>query len=283
VIPVWMVPGERDVEESFAWGGFVVRSNLNLPRLSSTDVRSDVGFRWRFDSAPTRGPALRQQETKTRTGGVVRVETRLSGQIRYQVEAVGLYEVRAEEGVIDFFPARNADPMQVEHQLLNAVLPIYAGLRGLVCLHASAVVEEGRATVFAGPSGSGKSTSAWKAVRRGGGLLGDDAVSLRRRDQGWLAHPCARTLRMADLPVEPAWAFGPKREAYMTSARTPAPLGQVIVLSRDAVPALDAHRAGLFRALLTLQAGWVWGDKLTRRLIVDATADLCDFIERDSP
>jgi len=281
VIPVWTVPREEGLTGTFTWGGFVIDSNLDLPRLPPTDAFIDLSFRWRFDSAPTRGPALRQQETKTRTGGVVRVETRLSGQIRYQVEAVGLYEVRTEDGVIDFFPVRDADPMQVEHHLLNAVLPIYAGLRSTICLHASAVVKDGQATVFAGPSGCGKSTMAWKAVSGGGGLLGDDAVALRRNERGWLVYPCARTLRLAHLPVEPTWRLGPKREAHVTSATTPARLGQVVVLGRGAVPALGAQRGvGLFRALLALQAGWAWGDTLTRRSLVEATAALCDCIER---
>jgi hypothetical protein len=281
VIPVWTVPREEGLTGTFAWGGFVIDSNLDLPRLSPTDAFIDLSFRWRFDRAPPRGPATRQEEITTRTSGVVRVETRSAGQIRYQVEAVGLYEVRAEEGVIDFFPSHSADPMHVEHHLVNAVLPIYAGLRAVMCLHASAVAQDGGATVFAGPSGCGKSTRAWKAVSSGGGLLGDDAVALRRNDRGWLVYPCARTLRLAHMPVEPAWRLGPKGEARVTSARTPARLGQVVVLGREAAPALGAQRGvGLFRALLALQAGWVWGDARTRRSLVEATADLCDCIER---
>jgi hypothetical protein len=281
VIPVWTVPQDEALTGMFAWGGFVIGSNLDLPRLSHTDAHLDLSFKWRFDRVPARSPATRRVEITTRTGGVVRVETWSAGHIRYQVEAVGLYEVRAEEGVIEFFPSRSADPMQVEHHLVNAVLPILAGLRAVVCLHASAVVEAGRATVFAGPSGCGKSTRAWNAVSSGGALLGDDAVALRRTNHRWLVYPCATTLRLAHLPAEPAWRLGPKREAHVSYSAAPARLGQVVVLDRPASPALGAQRGvGLFRALLALQAGWVWGDTRTRRSIVEATAALCDCIER---
>jgi len=118
-------------------------------------------------------------------------------------------------------------------------------------------------------------------VLSGGGLLGDDAVALRRHDDGWFVHPCATTLRLADLPVEAAWRLGPKREAHVLSATKPAKLGRLVVLDHEASPALGAQRGvGLFRALLTLQAGWVWGDTRTRRSVVEATVALCDCIER---
>jgi hypothetical protein len=281
VIPIWTEPREAGLRATFSWGGFAIDSNLDLPRLSPTDAAPDLGFTWRFDAAPPRRPALRHAEITPRTGGVVRVETGSGGQIRYQVEPVGLYDVRAEEKVIDFFPSSGADPMQVEHHLVNAVLPIYSGLRSVVCLHASAAVEDGRATVFAGPSGCGKSTRAWNAIAAGGALLGDDAVALRRDPHGWLIHPCATTLRLAHLPAVPSWRFGSKREAHVTFATTPVRLGQLVVLDRTLSPAFGSDGGvGLFRSLLQLQAGWVWGDARTRRSLMEVTSALCEWIER---
>jgi hypothetical protein len=48
-------------------------------------------------------------------------------------------------------------------------------------LHASAVVLEGRAVLFAGDAGAGKSTTAAAMVRRGNSLLTDDIVAILER------------------------------------------------------------------------------------------------------
>ena len=47
-------------------------------------------------------------------------------------------------------------------------------------LHATAVAFEGRAVLLTGPSGSGKSSLALELMSRGGALVGDDRVILRR-------------------------------------------------------------------------------------------------------
>jgi hypothetical protein len=195
------------------------------------------------------------------------------GIVRYQIESVGLYVVRVEDRAIDFFPSPEADPMQVEHILVNAVLPIYAGLHAEVCLHASAVASAGKATIFAGPSGSGKSTKALKAIDRGGILLGDDAVVVRRRGEAWLVYPGARTIRLEEPLPGPSWRSGPKHEWFVASAKDPVPLAEVVVLDRGSETADAAFRgSGLLRALLSLQPGWVWGDVRTRRAVADQTA-----------
>ena len=57
---------------------------------------------------------------------------------------------------------------------------------GGVLLHASAVVERGRAWVFSGPSGSGKTTIARLAGERQ--VLNDEAVALRPGPRAYSAH-----------------------------------------------------------------------------------------------
>ena len=47
-------------------------------------------------------------------------------------------------------------------------------------LQASAVAIEGRALLILGPPGAGKSSLALALIERGAGLIGDDAVTLRR-------------------------------------------------------------------------------------------------------
>jgi hypothetical protein len=253
-------------------------SNIDLPRLHSTEEGANVEFRWRFDPGRTRAMARRCDEITTRAGDVVRVAVWEDGMIRYEVQGVGAYEVRVDDHAIDFLPSSSPDPMWVEHWLVNAVLPIYAGLRAAICLHASAVTLGERATVFAGPSGSGKSTRALKALHEGGLVLGDDTAVLRPVDGTWFVFPGARTVRLLGPPGEPFWRCGPKLEAYVPSASEPAPLGQIVVLGSGGEEARGCTAAGLFGALLSLQPGWVWGVAGTRLPLVDLTSALCAHV-----
>jgi hypothetical protein len=56
---------------------------------------------------------------------------------------------------------------------------------GGILLHASAVVDRGRAWVFSGPSGSGKTTIAGLAGARR--VLNDETIALRSGSRGWSA------------------------------------------------------------------------------------------------
>jgi hypothetical protein len=65
--------------------------------------------------------------------------------------------------------------------LLGPVLGLVLRLRGIVCLHASAVSIDGRCAVFVGSEGSGKSTTAAAFAREGFAVLSDDIVGLVER------------------------------------------------------------------------------------------------------
>ena len=62
--------------------------------------------------------------------------------------------------------------------LLGPVLGLVLRLRGIVCLHASAVSMDDRCAVFVGSEGSGKSTTAAAFARNGFAVLSDDIVGL---------------------------------------------------------------------------------------------------------
>jgi hypothetical protein len=62
--------------------------------------------------------------------------------------------------------------------LLGPVLGLLLRLRGVTCLHASAVSIGGRAVAFVGAAGAGKSTTAAALARRGYSVLSDDIVAL---------------------------------------------------------------------------------------------------------
>lgn len=73
--------------------------------------------------------------------------------------------------------------------LLGPVLGILLRLKGLTCLHASAVAFNGKALLFAGAEGSGKSTAAAIFAKNGHGVLADDIVVLDRMDRTFSARP----------------------------------------------------------------------------------------------
>ena len=62
--------------------------------------------------------------------------------------------------------------------LLGPILGFVLRLRGVICLHASAVAIDGRAVALVGPSGAGKSSTAAAFARLGHRVLTDDVLAL---------------------------------------------------------------------------------------------------------
>jgi hypothetical protein len=73
--------------------------------------------------------------------------------------------------------------------LLGPVLGLLLRLRGVTCLHASAVAFGGNAVAFVGSEGAGKSTTAAALARQGHAILSDDVVTLAERDGSFFIHP----------------------------------------------------------------------------------------------
>ena len=73
--------------------------------------------------------------------------------------------------------------------LLGPVLGFLLRLRGVTCLHASAVAIEDVAVAFVGAQGAGKSTTAAALARRGHPVISDDIVALAERDGEFYVYP----------------------------------------------------------------------------------------------
>ncbi|MGA8023807.1 MAG: hypothetical protein WB990_12605 [Candidatus Acidiferrales bacterium] len=72
--------------------------------------------------------------------------------------------------------------------LLGPILGRVLRLRGVTCLHASAVAFGEEAVAFVGPAGAGKSTTAAALALRGHAVLSDDVVALAERDGSFYVH-----------------------------------------------------------------------------------------------
>ena len=87
--------------------------------------------------------------------------------------------------------------------LLGPVMGFILRLRGVTCLHASAVAVNGRAIVFVGDRGAGKSTTAMALGRLGYSIISDDLVPIYRNagiTYGQPGYPRMR-LRQPSLPM----------------------------------------------------------------------------------
>jgi hypothetical protein len=78
---------------------------------------------------------------------------------RIRIDTVADFEIRAGK-VITVWPAAGAAPKDIEIFLFGPVWATLCYQRGLLPLHASAILRDGGITAFAGHSGAGKSTTA---------------------------------------------------------------------------------------------------------------------------
>ena len=105
----------------------------------------------------------------------------------YHFEGVAAFLFPPDGRYVQMFIDPAADHTTLEFVLFRGVLPRILHLRGITCLHASAVSVAGGVVAFCGPSGAGKSTLAAGLVARGFSLVSDDVVPIRLDPAGGAA------------------------------------------------------------------------------------------------
>jgi hypothetical protein len=131
----------------------------------------------------------------------------IPGVALYRIDQGRRITVSAEEG---------ADPRDVRLFLLGSAMGIALHQRGMLPLHANAVVIGGAAVAFTGASGMGKSTLAAWFHDRGYRLLADDVVVIGLGASGPLAYPGLPRLR---LRRDALIASGRRTEDHLPSYR----------------------------------------------------------------
>jgi hypothetical protein len=167
--------------------------------IASEDLRISFGSlpAWHRDLSAAQGEACYVADYKSECGATaLRVFRLLDGkyyrfeyadQTRFVVDRSGS-EVWAEW----------CAPLTLEDTatyLLGPVLGFVMLLRGIVCLHASAIAIGDKAIALLGPAGSGKSTTAAAFAERGYSVLAEDVVTLDDRRDHFLVrpgYPCIR-------------------------------------------------------------------------------------------
>ncbi len=97
------------------------------------------------------------------------------------------------------------DPLTIEDAatyLLGPVFGFVLVLRGMACLHASAVVVNSEAVALVGPAGSGKSTTAAAFSSRGLSIVAEDVVTLDDRHDRFLVRPSYPCIRLWPASVK---------------------------------------------------------------------------------
>ena len=90
--------------------------------------------------------------------------------------------------------------------LLGPILGVVLRLRGVTCLHASAVAVDDKAIALVGTSGAGKSSTAAAFARLGFPVLSDDVVALTDLGDGFAVQPAYPRIRL--WPESVASLFG---------------------------------------------------------------------------
>ena len=181
--------------------------------------------------------------------------------------------------------------------LIGPVLGFVLRQRGVLALHASANVVDGRAAAFCGPRGAGKSTTAAAFATAGFPALSDDVLALRAGGGGVLAYPAYDHLRVWDDSAEmlvgsaerlplltPNWekrAFAPEPFGHGV-AREPTRLGWIFLIeprvADDHAPRVEPVRAA--DAFIALTASTSANYLLDQRMRGEEFGLLTDLVAR---
>jgi hypothetical protein len=93
--------------------------------------------------------------------------------------------------------------------LLGPVLGLLLRLRGVTCLHASAVAVADHAIAFVGSEGAGKSTTAALLAQKGCAVISDDVVALAEREGSFYVYPAYPYLCL--WPDSVTMVYGPDK------------------------------------------------------------------------
>jgi hypothetical protein len=173
--------------------GLALRSNLPIPGLTKAGadfLNSPVHLHmnispYTLDQIPRAPEMLAFQSAFLNTSGepVLRIWD-VAGKAYLRLaysDGIQFWLDREGNNVWSLWP----DDLSIEDAstyLLGPVLGLLLRLRGVTCLHASAIAIGGRAVAFVGPAGAGKSTTAAALARCGYSVLSDDIVALSEED-----------------------------------------------------------------------------------------------------
>lgn len=257
--------------------GLQVRSNFPLPGLNATPAQfqnADVSLRFdaspataEFESAIGCQPFYTSSFPSESGDPVLRAWKIADGRwLRFDYADGTRFWIDANGREVWARWTETSSFEDAASYLLPSIFGYLLRLRGITCLHASAVLCGGSAIAFVGQGGAGKSTSAAALAQRGHAIISDDVVALDERGGAFYAVPAypyvalwpesIKTLYQPDraFPVFSAnfsKRLVPLRSGDPQFASNPAPLDLLFVLDErsadEAAPCAEplGQREGL--------------------------------------
>ncbi len=208
----------------YSVSGLTLECNRPLPRLTAipesrrADGTRTLGERLRVELGSFPPEILRTPEEEWRPYFESSfVNDKGEPELTVSVTAAGDHYRFLFDGGVRFLVDRQGRRLWVrwsEHNAFEDVLSCLFGivlsfvlrLRGVISLHASAVVIDGRAVALAGSAGAGKSTSAAAFAQRGYPVLTDDVTVVKPVAGNYLVQPDRHELKL--WPETVAMLFG---------------------------------------------------------------------------
>lgn len=187
------------MNSSYLLYGISLSADRPIPGLTPAFVAGNPQSCLFFDSAPPwleeLGAAPRKVRHASENLSVEGVPTLVVAEF----PSLGAFHFHYRDGTEFFLDSRGSriwarwpDNLTLEDAttyLLGPVMGFVLRLRGIVCLHASAVAIGERAVALVGPPGAGKSTTAAAFARRGYPVLTDDVAALTDAAGRFLIQP----------------------------------------------------------------------------------------------
>ena len=191
---------QKELGSNYYVFGLNLRSNLPLPGVTpdnspskTCDIEVHLGLRPYSDEGSSPGSEeLTYVSSDTNASGepvlrISRVEQGAFVRLAYE-DGTQFWLDRKRENIWATWSTRSSLENTASY-LLGPVLGLVLRLRGVICLHASAVAFENRSVAFVGQTGAGKSTTAAAFAQRGYGVISDDIVALAESEIGFQVMP----------------------------------------------------------------------------------------------
>lgn len=194
---------------TYTWCGLTLSSDFALPELPRADAdspRADWHLRLAHGRAPRRADRRWFHHWRFPDGRRWLSLARDAGGYLLRFPRLADFDVRPGDRAVQCYRGRGTPAHTFTHLLLDQVLPLTAGGRDRLSLHASVVATPSGAVAFLGPAGHGKSTLAARLALGGCPLVSDDCCLLRRAGDRWEVAPSYPGVRLR--PASIAQLFG---------------------------------------------------------------------------
>jgi hypothetical protein len=181
----------------YAFGEFVLASNIILPELAPGHApQAEYTFRYlpreRYDP-----PELPWYHHWQSPDGVIWLSFgRQAGSYLLRFPELADFLISPNGSALRCYPLADVPPATIRHLLLDQVFPLVLSRRGVLALHASAVVAPQGVAAFVGVAGRGKSTLAASLAQQGFPAIADDCLLLEVDGERLIARPSYAGLRL---------------------------------------------------------------------------------------